>query len=81
MRMKLGWLGLTLEWFRLQWIQNWGRLRPGANLAFGNDDVESSLIKILSCGDEKECGRDVVHVQLEIMPGTALQAVFTINHT
>ena len=52
---------------------------PGANLALGKDDVEASLMEILGCGDEKGCGRDVVLVQLEIAPETALQALLTAS--
>ncbi|KAL3822531.1 hypothetical protein ACHAXA_007642 [Cyclostephanos tholiformis] len=59
--------------------QNTIVVAPGANLALGKADVESSLMKILSPGDEKECGRDVVLVQLEIAPETALQALTTAS--
>jgi ribokinase/non-canonical purine NTP pyrophosphatase (RdgB/HAM1 family) len=52
---------------------------PGANLALGKDDVESSLMEILGRGDEKGCVRDVVLVQLEIAPETALQALLTAS--
>ncbi|KAL3780085.1 hypothetical protein ACHAW5_004569 [Stephanodiscus triporus] len=59
--------------------QNTIVVAPGANLALGKDDVESSLMEILGCSDghEKECGRDVVLVQLEIAPETALQTLIT----
>eukprot|EP00571_Detonula_confervacea_P001548 CAMPEP_0172326850 /NCGR_PEP_ID=MMETSP1058-20130122/57785_1 /TAXON_ID=83371 /ORGANISM="Detonula confervacea, Strain CCMP 353" /LENGTH=601 /DNA_ID=CAMNT_0013043739 /DNA_START=176 /DNA_END=1981 /DNA_ORIENTATION=+ len=53
--------------------QNTIVVAPGANLELSSDDVKSSLADLLSDGDKQR--RDVVLVQLEIKPETALQTL------
>jgi len=58
--------------------QNTIVVSPGANLALTPDDVSSSLAKILSSPNENADGsitQNVVLVQLEIKPDTALEAL------
>ena len=57
--------------------QNTIVVAPGANLELDEDDAESSLNKLLSKQSSKKsgAGRDVVLVQLEIKPETALKAL------
>lgn len=48
---------------------------PGANMALSAEDAESSLGALLDGGDAAGGGRDVVLVQLEIAPETALRSL------